>query len=110
MFFFYKAEDGIRAYKVTGVQTCALPILPPDDRVEHPGEDSDVQAPGHPQAAGDVVDRAARLELIDKPEALLRSVERRVGEEWNSDSALCQRYWSITDTVYNQYYSTEHTS
>src|SRR2546426_6307421 len=26
--FFFKAEDGIRAYKVTGVQTCALPILP----------------------------------------------------------------------------------
>src|SRR3989454_6411332 len=25
--FFFQAEDGIRAYKVTGVQTCALPIL-----------------------------------------------------------------------------------
>src|SRR5256885_8847381 len=25
-FFFFKAEDGIRDYKVTGVQTCALPI------------------------------------------------------------------------------------
>src|SRR5688500_20272606 len=24
--FFYQAEDGIRYYKVTGVQTCALPI------------------------------------------------------------------------------------
>src|SRR6266446_7704983 len=24
--FFFQAEDGIRAYKVTGVQTCALPI------------------------------------------------------------------------------------
>src|SRR5256885_10666437 len=40
-FFFFQAEDGIRDYKVTGVQTCALPIcrgmrntmpwqLPPD--------------------------------------------------------------------------------
>src|SRR5256885_8822931 len=27
-FFFFQAEDGIRDYKVTGVQTCALPILP----------------------------------------------------------------------------------
>src|SRR5215467_15439497 len=27
-FFFFQAEDGIRYYKVTGVQTCALPILP----------------------------------------------------------------------------------
>src|SRR5256885_12689663 len=25
-FFFFQAEDGIRYYKVTGVQTCALPI------------------------------------------------------------------------------------
>ena len=26
MFFFFQAEDGIRDYDVTGVQTCALPI------------------------------------------------------------------------------------
>ena len=25
--FFFQAEDGIRDYDVTGVQTCALPIL-----------------------------------------------------------------------------------
>ena len=28
--FFFQAEDGIRDYDVTGVQTCALPILAPD--------------------------------------------------------------------------------
>ena len=28
MFFFFQAEDGIRGSPVTGVQTCALPILP----------------------------------------------------------------------------------
>src|SRR5690606_40867661 len=27
IFFFFQAEDGIRAFHVTGVQTCALPIL-----------------------------------------------------------------------------------
>src|SRR2546422_6757633 len=27
-FFFFQAEDGIRYVAVTGVQTCALPILP----------------------------------------------------------------------------------
>src|SRR5690625_8001186 len=27
VFFFYQAEDGIRGGHVTGVQTCALPIL-----------------------------------------------------------------------------------
>src|SRR5206468_5095592 len=29
LFFFFKAEDGIRALIVTGVQTCALPIYGP---------------------------------------------------------------------------------
>src|SRR5256885_1047726 len=29
IFFFFQAEDGIRDYKVTGVQTCALPISSP---------------------------------------------------------------------------------
>ena len=28
LYFFFQAEDGIRDYKVTGVQTCALPICP----------------------------------------------------------------------------------
>src|SRR5215467_6866552 len=32
IFFFFQAEDGIRAYKVTGVQTCALPICPGGDQ------------------------------------------------------------------------------
>src|SRR5258706_794445 len=27
LFFFFQAEDGIRDWSVTGVQTCALPIL-----------------------------------------------------------------------------------
>src|SRR5439155_14286386 len=31
-FFFFQAEDGIRAGHVTGVQTCALPILIPRTR------------------------------------------------------------------------------
>src|ERR1039457_1432967 len=34
-FFFFQAEDGIRDYKVTGVQTCALPIWA---RPARPGE------------------------------------------------------------------------
>src|ERR1039457_4324497 len=32
MYFFFQAEDGIRDYKVTGVQTCALPIWNASDR------------------------------------------------------------------------------
>src|SRR5690606_39694898 len=30
-FFFFQAEDGIRDFHVTGVQTCALPILTAGD-------------------------------------------------------------------------------
>src|SRR5256885_15543834 len=33
-FFFFQAEDGIRDYKVTGVQTCALPIFLPQQPLE----------------------------------------------------------------------------
>src|SRR5690606_40502679 len=32
-FFFFQAEDGIRDFHVTGVQTCALPILAPASRI-----------------------------------------------------------------------------
>src|SRR5256885_13182050 len=42
--FFFQAEDGIRDYKVTGVQTCALPILDPSDRLWI-GADVGVEAP-----------------------------------------------------------------
>src|SRR5215211_8563112 len=33
-FFFFQAEDGIRDHCVTGVQTCALPILPDGLKVD----------------------------------------------------------------------------
>src|SRR5690606_40913769 len=33
-FFFFQAEDGIRDFHVTGVQTCALPILPRNENME----------------------------------------------------------------------------
>src|SRR5256885_8071957 len=45
-FFFFQAEDGIRDYKVTGVQTCALPI---SDRGAFAA--AGVRAPGLPPAA-----------------------------------------------------------
>src|ERR1039457_2415283 len=35
-FFFFQAEDGIRDYKVTGVQTCALPIYTNPKPGNHP--------------------------------------------------------------------------
>src|SRR5256885_8838809 len=54
--FFFQAEDGIRDYKVTGVQTCALPIYVP------PGTyDLIVEAPGFAAASATItVRRGAR--------------------------------------------------
>src|SRR5256885_6001633 len=44
LFFFFQAEDGIRDYKVTGVQTCALPIYfryrPCSHSLRHPARGS----------------------------------------------------------------------
>src|SRR5207249_6901928 len=39
MLFFFQAEDGIRYRNVTGVQTCALPILERLDSVEEPEQE-----------------------------------------------------------------------
>src|SRR5256885_6534298 len=41
LFFFFQAEDGIRDYKVTGVQTCALPICHGRERREQRAEHHD---------------------------------------------------------------------
>src|SRR2546426_5950866 len=47
-FFFFQAEDGIRDYKVTGVQTCALPIC----ALGAAGFGDDALQPAHGVAAG----------------------------------------------------------
>src|ERR1022692_2074047 len=49
-FFFFQAEDGIRDYKVTGVQTCALPIchLRPGHERQSPGTSQNVRPAGRP--------------------------------------------------------------
>src|SRR5256885_3010900 len=55
IFFFFQAEDGIRDYKVTGVQTCALPICERLGEREHIGHDAGLlvgeQRPGATEAA-----------------------------------------------------------
>src|SRR5205807_7807143 len=77
LFFFFQAEDGIRDYKVTGVQTCALPI-------STCGSGSIIQR------SDGIVRRTAFLELLHLPSPRpwpserspsLRSEERRVGKE-----------------------------
>src|SRR2546430_11209693 len=87
-FFFFQAEDGIRDLTVTGVQTCALPIL------LHVNLLLEVHTVAH---FHELV-RVARIAVfagklaatvwIDGPgERHLRSEERRVGKE-------CRSRWS----------------
>src|SRR5436309_3682206 len=70
LFFFFQAEDGIRDFHVTGVQTCALPIF---CRVElQVRRDGSVLAvidvQGHPDAvARDVFDLDIRHHDVDGP-------------------------------------------
>src|SRR5215213_3014837 len=44
-FFFFQAEDGIRDWSVTGVQTCALPIYAATRRATLDREEPAVDAP-----------------------------------------------------------------
>src|SRR5712675_1297319 len=73
-FFFFQAEDGIRDVAVTGVQTCALPILPGRPEV-----------PDLPHQRPAVVDRGGLC--LSGRVVLVRSEERRVGKE-------CRSRWS----------------
>src|SRR5256885_2912760 len=93
--FFFQAEDGIRDYKVTGVQTCALPIYLPvflsylsiipgmavflvrieTDFVEYYDKFFDAVRGG------------GSLEYIESMRNEMRSEERRVGKE-------CRSRWS----------------
>src|SRR5437879_13406293 len=70
-FFFFQAEDGIRDTSVTGVQTCALPILA--------GLLHDI---GKVKIPIEVLTKPGRFS--DSERALMRSEERRVGKECRS--------------------------
>src|SRR5690606_41641363 len=78
VFFFFQAEDGIRDFHVTGVQTCALPIL---NRSFVVGL-RQLQAACFP-----VTPPVAVSELLREPLGQRRSEERRVGKE-------CRSRWS----------------
>src|SRR5687768_17679970 len=90
-FFFFQAEDGIRDVAVTGVQTCALPILfcrlPPLSRLRFPTRSCPPPAPDCARSL--VLPRSRVPGCCDarlKPPSP-RSEERRVGKE-------CRSRWS----------------
>src|SRR5437763_8709073 len=85
-FFFFQAEDGIRDTSVTGVQTCALPILIPAYRARAHVRLTNKTPCGTYRAPGRYESSFARERLIDAIAARLdldplRSEERRVGKE-----------------------------
>src|SRR5690606_40436757 len=96
-FFFFQAEDGIRVFHVTGVQTSALPISPemppaPQTRWESPAPSSSANQPpsapsGIPSAGGLSADEQLDgpvLALLTTAQQQQRSEERRVGKESGS--------------------------
>src|SRR5256885_11683026 len=93
VFFFFQAEDGIRDYKVTGVQTCALPIFLliaagnflPRGAVAGIALEGELRRRDHA-----IHGRALRLENRGDAQIRtggIRSEERRVGKE-------CRSRWS----------------
>src|SRR5256885_6906725 len=112
VFFFFQAEDGIRDYKVTGVQTCALPIClpaacssatraadqgcqrsPAADAVPVPSAWAGVVIRGAvvassaPASTTASVASTARVRPLSVSVQTRRSEERRVGKE-------CRSRWS----------------
>src|SRR5690606_40024673 len=77
--FFFQAEDGIRAFHVTGVQTCALPISAVGRRGgRRRGRDAHLHELLAPPSEIDEL----RIEALQaRAQLILRSEERRVGKE-----------------------------
>src|SRR5205807_2783174 len=75
--FFFQAEDGIRDYKVTGVQTCALPICPDPRRA---AAVSGAEASRPRRRADRVPGREPRPPPTELSEGSVRSLHRVVRE------------------------------
>src|SRR5690606_39812601 len=93
-FFFFQAEDGIRDFHVTGVQTCALPIWKTaKDKLPTPGGRSILSVRAYlprrettmatgPSTAPETFDRSEAMSaILAQNWWAIRSEERRVGKE-----------------------------
>src|SRR2546429_3404021 len=93
-FFFFQAEDGIRDVAVTGVQTCALPILRRSPTCAWPKMEEKMRAGiGQAQVGerrmllNEAETQATALVAYLEAGGGIRSEERRVGKE-------CRSRWS----------------
>src|SRR5689334_24585471 len=88
-FFFFQAEDGIRDGTVTGVQTCALPILCDlcrcAARADAVNVDLVINAPPNVKTQLHLARLVSTLSMCHSKR--VRSEERRVGKE-------CRSGWS----------------
>src|SRR5437762_13875690 len=82
--FFFQAEDGIRDTSVTGVQTCALPIL---TQRTSPTRDKGEQHVPMMHRTNPVTARTLVCAPGYAAVAAVRSEERRVGKEWRAGGA-----------------------
>src|SRR5690606_40890925 len=87
LFFFFQAEDGIRDFHVTGVQTCALPIY--GSVASRAGSGCIIGLAPHPADRTMVgLQNSRSLRVMENPsQENGRSEERRVGKE-------CRSRWS----------------
>src|SRR5690606_40733106 len=85
--FFFQAEDGIRDFHVTGVQTCALPISEAGVRVLARDHWNDAQSEWLRQYFLDEILPVLSPLGLDPAHPFPRSEERRVGKE-------CRSRWS----------------
>src|SRR5690606_40327082 len=96
--FFFQAEDGIRDFHVTGVQTCALPIFDPQRAYQSaPFDRLGVTPIGENRYEAIIVGQmfafippeirvpvGARVDFIATSADVIRSEERRVGKDGRS--------------------------
>src|SRR5690348_18364876 len=97
--FFFQAEDGIRDGRVTGVQTCALPIsygdgtsygaASPSEPYQNGADPLVRPGSGHAYAAGNGFVALCRVYFYNC--SAQRSEERRVGKEDRARGSPAQR-------------------
>src|SRR5688500_17313485 len=87
---FFQAEDGIRYYKVTGVQTCALPIW----KISHPVGDLGIvgrhaKDPDRTLVGCDAVEDHADRGRLSRPVGPEQAIDRTL---WHAQSEIANGY------------------